>query len=111
MMVLCQTIFLCLVHCAFGGLFARYNENGSTSSVKMMRVNMVLWAMDHPPPTKMYMISNLQDGAFKDVVHQLHAWRYDILVADIFFAYFFFSLFLEQSHQQLKCSATTIMVT
>jgi hypothetical protein len=58
-------------------------------------------------------IGTLQDGAFKDVVHQLHARRYDILVGDIFHAYFFFSLFPEQSQQQdqFKCSTTTIMVT
>jgi hypothetical protein len=37
-----------------------------------MNVDMLLWAMDHPPPTKMFVISSLQDGAFKDVVHQLH---------------------------------------
>ncbi len=41
----------------------------------MGHVNMLLRAMDHPPPTKMYMISTLQHGAFKDVEHQLHAWR------------------------------------
>jgi hypothetical protein len=45
---------------AYGGLLARYNENGSTSSVKVMNhVNMLLWAMDHPPPTKMYVILTL----------------------------------------------------
>jgi len=28
-----------------------------------------LWVVDHPPPTKMYVILTLQDGAFKDVIH------------------------------------------
>jgi hypothetical protein len=37
--------------------------------MKVMGVGMLLWAMNHPPPTKMYVISNLQDDAFKDVVH------------------------------------------
>jgi hypothetical protein len=47
-----------------------YNENGNTSSVKVMnRDDMLLWAMDHPPPTKMHVILTLQGGAFKDVVH------------------------------------------
>jgi hypothetical protein len=31
----------------------------------------------------MYMISNFQDDAFKNVEHQLHAWKYEILVADV----------------------------
>ncbi len=70
MMVLCSTIFMCFVHFVYGGLLVGYNENGGTSNVKVMsHVNMLLWAMDHPPPTKMYVISTLQDGAFKDVVH------------------------------------------
>ncbi len=61
---------MCFVHFAYGGLLVRYNENGSTSSVKVMsHINMLLWAMDHPPPTNMYVILTLQDGAFKDVVH------------------------------------------
>jgi hypothetical protein len=46
-----------------------YNENGSTNNVKVMSVDMLLWAMDHAPPTNMYVISSLHDGAFKDVVH------------------------------------------
>ncbi len=78
--------------------------------MKLMNVDMLLWAMDHPPLTKMYVISRLQDGAFKDVVHQLYASKYNILVADIFLAYVFFSFFPKQS-QQLKCFATTIMAT
>jgi hypothetical protein len=61
---------MCFVHFAYGGLFVKYNENGSTINVKVMsHANMLLWAMDHPPPTKMYVILTLQDGAFKDVVH------------------------------------------
>jgi len=35
----------------------------------MSHANMLLWAMDNPPPTKMYVILPLQGGAFKDVVH------------------------------------------
>jgi hypothetical protein len=35
----------------------------------MSHVDMLLQAMDHPPPTKKYVILTLQDGAFKDVVH------------------------------------------
>jgi hypothetical protein len=101
-MVLWETIFMCLAHSNYGGLLARYNENGSTSSVKAMsHVDMLLWAMDHPPPTKMYVILTLQDSAFKDVVHQLHNRKYDILVANIFPTYFFLCLFPKQSqHQQ-----------
>jgi hypothetical protein len=92
---------MCLAHSDYGGLLTRFNENGSTSNVKVMsHVDMLLWAMDHPPPTKMYAILTLQDGAFKDVVHQLHNRKYDILVANIFFAYFFFGLFPKQSQQQ-----------
>ncbi len=69
-MVLCCTIFLCFVHSTYGGLLVGYNENGSTSSVKVMsHDNMLLWAMDYLPPTKMYVILTLQDGSFKDVVH------------------------------------------
>jgi len=61
---------LCLAHSAYGGLLARYNENGNTSNVKVMsHANMLLWAMDHAPPTKMYVILTLQDDAFKEVVH------------------------------------------
>jgi len=56
---------MCLTHSAYGGLLARYNENGSTNNVKVMsHVDMLLRAMDHPPPTKMYVILTLQDGAF-----------------------------------------------
>ncbi len=69
-MVLCETIFLCFVHFASSGLITKYNENGRTNNAKVMsHVDKLLWAMDHPPPTKMYMILILQDGAFKDVVH------------------------------------------
>jgi hypothetical protein len=46
-----------------------YNDIESTNNVKVMNVDMLLWTMDHPPPTKMYVISSLHDGAFKDVVH------------------------------------------
>jgi hypothetical protein len=61
---------MCLAHSYYGELFTRYNENGNISSVKVMiHVEMLLWAMDHPPPTKMYVILTLQDGAFKDVIH------------------------------------------
>jgi hypothetical protein len=61
---------MCFVHFAYGELFIGYNENGNISSVKMTsHVDMLLWAMDDPPPTKMYVILTLQDGAFKDVVH------------------------------------------
>ncbi len=61
---------MCLAHFDYGGLFTRYNENGNISSVKVMsHVDMLSWAMDHPPPTNMYVILTLQDGAFKDVVH------------------------------------------
>jgi hypothetical protein len=61
---------MCLVHFAYGGLLVGYNENENTSNVKVMsHVNMLLWAMDHPPPTMLYMILTLHDGAFKDVVH------------------------------------------
>jgi len=61
---------MCHVHLDYGGLLARYNENGSTNSVKVMgHVDMLLWARDHPPPTNMYVILTLYDGAFKDVVH------------------------------------------
>jgi hypothetical protein len=61
---------MCLAHFDSSGLFATYNENGNISSVKVMsHVDMLLWAMDHPPPTKMYVILTLHDGAFKDVVH------------------------------------------
>ncbi len=46
------------VHFAFSGLFVGYNENGSTNSVKVMsHVEKLLWAMDHPPSIKMYVIS------------------------------------------------------
>ncbi len=66
----CVKLYLCLVHSTYGGLLVGYNEIGSTSSVKVMNhANMLLWAMDHPPPTKMHVILTLQDGAFKDVVH------------------------------------------
>jgi len=42
---------LCLVHSTYGGLFVSYNENGSTNSVKVMNhANLLLWAIDHPPP-------------------------------------------------------------
>ncbi len=51
---------MCLAHSPYGGLFVGYNENGNTSSVKVMNhANMLLWAMDHPPPTKMYVILTL----------------------------------------------------
>jgi len=61
---------MCLSHFDNGGLFARYSENGSINSVEVMsHVDMLLWAMDHPPPTKMYVTLTLQNGAFKDVVH------------------------------------------
>jgi hypothetical protein len=64
---------MCCAHLDYGGLLVRYNENGSTNSVKVMgHVHMLLWAMDHPPPTKMFVILTLYDGAFKDVVHQLY---------------------------------------
>jgi hypothetical protein len=50
-------VFLCLVHSTYGGLLKGYNENGSTSGVKVMNhVDMLLWAMDHPPPIKIYVI-------------------------------------------------------
>jgi hypothetical protein len=59
-MVLCYTVFLCIVHSGYDGLLAGYNENGSTSSLKEMNHgNMLLWAMDHPPPTKIYVILTL----------------------------------------------------
>jgi len=61
---------MCHVHLDYGGLLARYNDNGSINSVKVMsHVDMLLWARDHPPPTNMYVILTLYDGAFKDVVH------------------------------------------
>jgi hypothetical protein len=61
---------MCFAHSAYDGLLTRYNENGNTNSVKVMsHVDMLLWAMDHPPPANMYVILTLQDGAFKDVVH------------------------------------------
>jgi hypothetical protein len=61
---------MCHVHLDYGGLLARYNENGSINNVKVMsHVDMLLWARDHPPPTNMYVILTLYDGAFKDVVH------------------------------------------
>jgi len=61
---------MCLAYFDYGGLFARYNENGNISIVKVMNhVDLLLWAMDHPPPTKMYVILTLHNGAFKDVVH------------------------------------------
>jgi len=67
---MCLIIFMCYAHFDYGGLFIGYNENGSTNSVKVMsHVNVLLWAMDHPLPTKMYVILTLKDGAFKDVVH------------------------------------------
>jgi hypothetical protein len=63
-------MFLCFVHSTSGGLLARYNENENTNNVKVRNhADMLLWAMDHPPPTKMYVILTLQDGAFKDVVY------------------------------------------
>jgi hypothetical protein len=59
-MVLCKNIFPCFVHLAYGGLLVRYNENGSTNNVKVMNyVDMLLWAMDHPPPIKMHVILTL----------------------------------------------------
>jgi hypothetical protein len=68
--VLCWIVFLCFVHSAYGELLTRYNENGSTSNVKVMSCDdMLLWAMDHPLATKMYVILTLQDGVFKDMVH------------------------------------------
>jgi len=61
---------MCHAHLDYGGLLARYNENGNTNNMKVMgHVDMLLWAMDHPPPTNMYVILTLYDGAFKDVVH------------------------------------------
>ncbi len=61
---------MCFVHSTYGGLLVGYNENGSINSVKVMNhVDMLLWAMDQPPPTKMYVILTLQDGAFKDMIH------------------------------------------
>jgi len=69
-MVLCWIVFLCFVHFAYDGLLVGDNENGNINSVKVMnQVDMLLWAIDHPPPTKMYVILTLEDGAFKDVVH------------------------------------------
>jgi len=66
----CVRLYLCVVLILIGGLFAGYNENGSTNNVKVMsHANMLLWAMDHPPPTRMYVILTLKDDAFKDVVH------------------------------------------
>jgi hypothetical protein len=35
----------------------------------MSHANMLLWAMDHPPLAKMYVILTLQADAFKEVVH------------------------------------------
>ncbi len=35
----------------------------------MSHGNMLLLAMDHPSPTKMYVILTLQDGAFNNMVH------------------------------------------
>jgi hypothetical protein len=61
---------MCFDHYAYGGLLIRYNEKMSTSSVKVENhVNILLWAIDHPPHTKMYVILTLHDGAFKDVVN------------------------------------------
>jgi hypothetical protein len=51
---------MCSVHYDYGGLLIGYHENGSTNSVKVMsHADMLLWAMDHPPPTKMYVILTL----------------------------------------------------
>jgi len=51
---------MCSIHYDYGGLLVGYHENGSNNSVKMMsRADMLLWAMDHPPPTKMYVILTL----------------------------------------------------
>ncbi len=39
---------MCLAHFDYGGLFARYNENGNISSVKVMsHVDMLLWANEN----------------------------------------------------------------
>jgi hypothetical protein len=50
---------MCIVHFTSGGLLVGYNENESTNNVKVMSVYMLFWAMDHPPPTKMYMTWSL----------------------------------------------------
>jgi hypothetical protein len=51
---------MCFVHSIYGGMLVGYNENGSTSSVKVMSpIDMLLWAVDHPPSTKMYVILTL----------------------------------------------------
>jgi hypothetical protein len=51
---------MCFAHFAYGGLLVRYNKNGNINSVKVMsHVDMLLWAMDHPPPIKMYVILTL----------------------------------------------------
>jgi hypothetical protein len=49
---------MCFAHSINNGrLLARYNENGNTNNVKVMNhVDMLLWTMDHPPPTNMYVI-------------------------------------------------------
>jgi len=61
---------MCHAHLDYGGLLARSNENLNTNSVKVMgHADMLLWAMDHPPPTNMYVLLTLYDGAFRDVVH------------------------------------------
>jgi hypothetical protein len=52
---MCDGVVLDYTHFIFGGSLIRYNENGSTNNVKVMNhVDMLLWAMDHPPPTKMH---------------------------------------------------------
>jgi len=51
----CVKLYFYVLFIFYGGLLARYNENESTNNVKVMsHVDMLLWTMDHPPPTKMY---------------------------------------------------------
>jgi hypothetical protein len=73
---------------------ARYEND---NNMKGMMVDILIWALDHPPPANIYLISGLQNDSFKDVLHQLHIRRYNIWGAEIFPANVFLPLFSTQS--------------
>ncbi len=75
-------------------LLAGYEND---NNMKGMMVDILIWALDHPPPANIYLISGLQNDSFKEVLHQLHIRRYNIWGAEIFPANVFLPLFSTQS--------------
>jgi hypothetical protein len=56
--IMCDGVVLNCIFMSYS--FCAYNENGSTSNVKVMsHANMLLWAMNHPPPIKVHVILTL----------------------------------------------------